>query len=71
MNGDDLERRIGRLRADAQALSRLAPLWRGNPTAAPATAMDCARNARDPLRRLEPLRRRSREAPALPPASIH
>ena len=71
MNGDDPERRIRRLRADAQALSRLAPLWRGKPTAASATAVDCARNARDPLRRLAPLRRRSGEAPALPPASVH
>ena len=71
MNGDDLERRIGRLRADAQALSRLAFLWRGEPTAASATAVDCAKNARDPLRRLEPLRRRSGEAPARSPASIH
>ncbi len=71
MNGDDLERRIGRLRADAKALSRLALLWRGRPTTTSATAADCARNARDPLWRLEPLRRRSGEAPAQPPASIH
>ena len=71
MDGDDLERRIGRLRADARARSRLAPLWRGKPSAASATAADCAKNARDPLRRLEPLRRRSGEAPARSPASIH
>ena len=71
MDGDDLERRIGRLRADAKALSRLAFLWRGEPTTASVNAMDCTRNARDPLRRLEPLRRRSGEAPAQPPASIH
>ena len=71
MDGDDLERRIRRLRTDAKALSRLAPLWRGTPTATSATAVDCARNARDPLRRLEPLRRRSGEAPAQPPASFH
>ena len=71
MDGDDLERRIGRLRADARALSRLAPLWRGKPPAASATAADCAKNARDPLRRLEPLRRRSGVASARPSASMH
>jgi hypothetical protein len=71
MNGDDLERRIGQLRADAKALSRLALLWRGRSAARSTTAADCARNARDPLRRLEPLRRRPGEATTLPPASIH
>jgi hypothetical protein len=71
MNGDDLERRIGRLRMDAKALSRFALLQRGRPTATSTTAADCARNARDPLRRLEPLRRRSGEATTQPSASIH
>ncbi len=71
MNGDDLARRIGHLRADARVRSRLALLWRGRPTATSASAADCARNARDPLRRLEPLRRRTGEAAKQPPGSIH
>jgi len=70
MNGDDLERRIGRLRADGRVLSRLALLWRGRQEARPTTAADCARNARDPLRRLEPLRHRPEEVPARSPASM-
>ena len=71
MNGDDLERRIGRLQADARALSRLVLLWRGKSEATSATAADYVRNARDPLRRLEPLRRRAGKVPARSPASIH
>jgi hypothetical protein len=71
MDGHDLERRIGRLRADARALSRLALLWRGKPVATAATAADCARTARDPLRRLEPLRRRPEGVPAQSPSGIH
>ena len=71
MNGDDLERRIGRLRADARGLSRFALLWRGRPMATAATAADCARNARDPLQRLEPLRRRPAGAPAPSTAGVH
>jgi hypothetical protein len=60
MNGDDLERRIGRLRTDAKALSRLALLWRQKPEAPAATVTgeECAKNARNPLHRLEALRRR-------------
>jgi hypothetical protein len=70
MDGDDLERRIGRLRTDARGLSRLALLWRGRPAATPATGADCARTARDPLRRLEPLRRRGGEAPVKLPVGF-
>lgn len=71
MNGDDLERRIVRLRADAKALSKLTLLWQHKADTTTTTAEDCAKNARDPLRRLEPLRRRGEEAPAPSPASIH
>jgi hypothetical protein len=71
MNGDDLERRIERLRADAKALSKLTLLWRHNPDITATTAEDCAKNARDPLRRLKPLRRRGDGVPVPSPTSIH
>jgi hypothetical protein len=59
MNGDDLARRIGNLRADGRRLSKLSLLWKHKRTSSGTTAADCARIARDPLRRLEPLRRRT------------
>jgi hypothetical protein len=61
MDGSDLERRIGSLRADAKARSRLERLWRDHPTGTAATGVDCARAARQPLRRLDPLKRRPEE----------
>ncbi|MBR0644482.1 hypothetical protein [Plastoroseomonas hellenica] len=59
MGGDDLKRRVERQRADAKGLSKLTVLWRGAREGASANGADCARNAKDPLRRLEPLRRRT------------
>jgi hypothetical protein len=59
MNGDDLARRIGTLRADGRGLSKLSLLWRHKRTSSDTTGADCAKIARDPLRRLEPLRRRT------------
>jgi hypothetical protein len=58
MNGDDLARRMGHQRADGKALAKLRLLWRQRRDMPGATAADCAKHARDPLRRLEPLRRR-------------
>ena len=62
MSGDDLKRRVERQRADAKGLSKLTVLWRGAREGVPANGADCARNAKDPLRRLEPLRRRTGDA---------
>ncbi|MBC9178085.1 hypothetical protein [Pseudoroseomonas ludipueritiae] len=59
MNGDDLARRIGALRADGRGLSKLSLLWKQKQASSGTTGADCARIARDPLRRLEPLRRRT------------
>jgi hypothetical protein len=59
MNGNDLARQIGQLRSDGKGLSKLTMLWRQKQATTGTTAADCARNARDPERRLEPLRRRS------------
>lgn len=59
MNGEDLHRRIGHLRSDAKVSSKLALLWRSKPEATSVTGAECARRAKDPQRRLEPLRRRS------------
>lgn len=58
MNGNDLARRVGGLSADGKAFSKLTLLWRHKQAGSGATGEDCARSARDPLRRLEPLRRR-------------
>lgn len=62
MSGDDLKRRVERQRADAKGLSKLTVLWRGTQEGTSASGADCARNAKDPERRLEPLRRRTAEA---------
>lgn len=59
MNGDDLARQIGTLRADGRGLSKLSLLWQHKRTASDTTGADCAKSAKDPLRRLEPLRRRT------------
>ncbi|RKK01407.1 hypothetical protein EBE87_09835 [Pseudoroseomonas wenyumeiae] len=58
MNGDDLARRIGVLRAHGQGLSKLSLIWKHKQASSDTTGADCAKVARDPLRRLEPLRRR-------------
>jgi hypothetical protein len=63
MNGNDLARQIGQLRSDGKGLSKLTLLWRQKRTSSGTTGADCARNARDPERRLEPLRRRSVAGP--------
>ncbi|WP_135468345.1 hypothetical protein [Crenalkalicoccus roseus] len=58
MDGDELGRRLRRLRADSRAWSRLALLWRASAGTSGESAMHCVRAVRQPLRRLEPLRRR-------------
>ena len=57
MNGDDLQRRIGQMRAEGKVTAKLASLWQRKTETTRATAVDCAKAAKDPLRRLEPLRR--------------
>ena len=57
MNGADLARRIGALRAHDRGLSKLSLIWKHKQASSGTTRADCARVARDPLRRLEPLRR--------------
>jgi hypothetical protein len=58
MNGDDLQRRIGQVRAEGKVISKLSSLWQRKVATTRLTAADCAKAAKDPLRRLEPLRRR-------------
>ena len=57
MNGDDLVRRVSPMRAQNKILSKLSLLWQQKADKAGTTAEDCAKNARDPSRRFEPLRR--------------
>lgn len=64
MDGTELGRRIARLRAEAKARRRLATLWRMHPAMpAAASAADCLRSAKEPTRRLEPLRHRPGSEP--------
>ncbi|MFH5924359.1 hypothetical protein [Roseomonas xinghualingensis] len=71
MNGNDVARRMGWMRTEGRALSKLALLWRGKPEATTATAAECAKQAKDPLRRFDPLRRRGEEAPTPFQPGIH
>ncbi|WP_128079992.1 hypothetical protein [Roseicella frigidaeris] len=57
MDGRDLRRRMGWMRAEAAARRQAAPLRQRQPQLAPVTAEDCVRLGREPERRLEPLRR--------------
>ena len=57
MDGRDLRRRMGWTQAEAAARRRAAPLRQRQPHLTPVTAEDCVRLGREPLRRLEPLRR--------------
>jgi hypothetical protein len=59
MDGMDLQRRMGWSRAAAKAWAGIAPLLRRQPRIPPVTAADCVRIGKVPLRRLEPLRRRT------------
>jgi hypothetical protein len=58
MDGMDLRRRIGWSRAEAKGRARLALLWQRQGEAPVGTAAECVKVAREPLRRLESLRRR-------------
>ena len=58
MDGIELGRRIARLRAAWRAQARAVFVWRGHPEDAAATAADCVRSAKEPLRRFDALRRR-------------
>ncbi|MCK8786707.1 hypothetical protein M0638_20245 [Roseomonas sp. NAR14] len=62
MADNDLARRVDNERGEAKGLSRLLLLWRRTPELPAATGEECARSARDPQRRLEPLRRCARES---------
>lgn len=57
MDGTDLQRRIGWLRTEAKLQAKLALLWQRQRRIPAATAAECAKLAREPLRRLEDLRR--------------
>jgi len=57
MDGMDLGRRMGWSAAAAKTLARSVVLRRRQPILVPVTAEDCLRLGREPLRRLEPLRR--------------
>ncbi len=58
MDGDELERRVARLRAEGRAHARSAALRQSQPDAAAATAAECVASAKEPLRRFDALRRR-------------
>ncbi len=59
MDGDELGRRVARLRAEGRAQAKAAVLWRGHPDMAVATAAECVQAVKEPLRRFDALRRRS------------
>ncbi|HEY4250939.1 MAG TPA: hypothetical protein VGM87_07050 [Roseomonas sp.] len=59
MNGEDLKRRVVQQRAEARMQSKLHEVERHRPDGKPATGADCAQAAKDPGRRLEPLRRQA------------
>ena len=63
MDGDELGRRVARLRAEGRAQAKAAVLWRGHPDMAVATAAECVQAVKEPLRRFDALRRRSRPDP--------
>ena len=58
MDGTELGREVARLRADGRARARFAVLRQHLPEATTATAADCVRAVREPLRRFDALRRR-------------
>ena len=58
MGGDELGRRVARLRAEGRARAKSAALWRDHPEATTATAAECVQVVREPLRRFDALRRR-------------
>ena len=57
MRETDLQRRVGQLQAAGKGLSTLTSLWRRRTETTVATAADCVQTAKEPSRRLEPLRR--------------
>jgi hypothetical protein len=57
MDGMDLRRRIGWLRTQAKLQAKLALLWQRQRRMPAATAAECQKLAREPLGRLEGLRR--------------
>ena len=59
MDGDELGRRVARLRAEGQAQAKAAALWRDHPEVTVATAAECVQAVKEPQRRFDALRRRS------------
>ena len=59
MDGDELVRRVARLRAEARARAQAVALWRDHPEMTVATAAGCVQAVKEPLRRFDALRRRS------------
>ncbi len=66
MDGTELGREVARLRAEGRARARFAVLRQSPPQATTATAAECVRVVREPLRRFDALRRRP--GPHPPPA---
>ena len=59
MDGDEVGRRVARLRAEGRAHAQAVALWRDHPEMTVATAAECVQAVKEPLRRLDALRRRS------------
>ncbi len=66
MDGDELGRRVARLRAEGRARAKSAALWRDHPEATTTTAAECVQVVKETLRRFDALRRRRPEPDPLP-----
>jgi hypothetical protein len=62
MDGTDVWRRVSWSRQEAEARARAAALWRQDRDVPAGTAADCLRVAKEPEKRLEPLRRQNSRA---------
>ena len=58
MDGDEVGRRVARLRAEGRAQAKAATLWRDHSEMTVATAAECVQAVKEPLRRFDALRRR-------------
>ena len=63
MDGTELGREVARLRAEGRAQAKAAALWRNHPDTTTASAADCVRVVKEPLRRFDALRRRPEPDP--------
>ncbi len=58
MDGIEFGQQIARLRTERRTRTKIAILWQSELAATQATAADCVRRAKEPLRRFDALRRR-------------